>query len=283
MTSRSQNRTKRQDRPDPRLQHTFLTSDVPAGEVFQHAHPAGTVVALVQPVALDDGTMVYFPSPNFVAFYLIESKRHSDRGERLRNRTLTDSHVDAIGTRTIKNQQLAFDCFSELVSAVLLAYAAIEALMNDLIGNLPETATLEKLNARGETVEIRKQDMAQRLTTPEKLARVVPLATGQKTLKGTVYWERFHQLRKMRDALVHLKGNGYSNDPVRASEYGRLLRGEARNCTLDAIAIVEKIRPDYLSNAAREALGIPIVEDGSNNESRNDKSQVKQDTEAHGA
>jgi hypothetical protein len=148
---------------------------------------------------------------------------------------------------------LAFDCFSELVSAVLLAYAAVEALLNDLVGNLPELATLDKVNAKGETVRLGKEDMARRLSTPEKLDRIVPLATGQKTLKGTIYWEKFQR---------HLKGNGYSNDPVQTSEYGRLLRGEAKDCTLDAIAIIEKIKPDYLSNAARETLGIPIVDAG---------------------
>ncbi|WP_262061066.1 hypothetical protein [Streptomyces sp. STR69] len=259
MASKSRSQRKRQSRPDPRLQHTFLAQDTPAGGVLQHAHPAGSLVALVQPVALDDGTILHFPSPNFVAFYLVESKRHSDRGERLRNRALADVRVNSSGDRTINNQELAFDCFSEMVSAVLLAYAAVEALLNDLIGKLPEEATLDKENAKGETVKLGKQDMALRLSTPEKLDRVAPLATGQKSIKGTVYWAKFQRLRKMRDALVHLKGNGYSNDPVQTSEYGKLLRGEAKDCALDAIAIVEIITPGYLSNVAREALGIAIL------------------------
>ncbi|MFF6961074.1 hypothetical protein [Streptomyces sp. NPDC008317] len=169
---------------------------------------------------------------------------------------------------------------SELVSAVLLAYAAVEALLNDLIANLPDQATLDKVNAKGETVTLGKQDMARRLSTPEKLDRIIPLPTGKPGIKGTVYWERFQHLRRTRDGLVHLKESGYSNDPAQPSEYGRLLRGEARSCTLDAIAIVEKVGPAYLSDVARASLGIPLVSPQTSTV-RNQVGDGR--TEAHGA
>jgi hypothetical protein len=51
---------------------------VPAGGALRFPHKAGTVVAAIMPVRMPDGQVICFPAPRFVAFDLIEAKRHLD-------------------------------------------------------------------------------------------------------------------------------------------------------------------------------------------------------------
>lgn len=77
-------------------------------------------------------------------------------------------------------------------------------------------------------------------STPDKLHHVIPEITGEPSIKGTAYWERFVRVRRMRDALVHVKEGNYSADPDNPSTYGMLLRGDADDCVLDVCALITK-------------------------------------------
>lgn len=177
----------------------------------------------------------------------------------MRERALSHLRILQDGTVTITDKQSVLDCFAELVEAVLLSYAAVEALVNEMIESLDDSVTVVRANAKGVEVELSKTEMVRRMSTTEKIDIVIPLVTGQSSIKGTVFWERFVRLRRVRDALVHIKEGGYSNDPEHPSEYGMLLRGDADDCVLDACALVERLRPDALSEAARTALKIPSI------------------------
>lgn len=75
----------KESRPDPRQNHTFLAEDIPAGGPLVFPHQAGALVGSVMPVPMPDGRLIWFPAPSFTALYLVEAKRHLDRGE--------DAHV----------------------------------------------------------------------------------------------------------------------------------------------------------------------------------------------
>jgi hypothetical protein len=107
--------------------------------------------------------------------------------------------------------------------------------------------------------DLTKAEIVRRLSTPNKLHKVIPIVTGERSIKGTVYWERFVRVRRMRDALVHVKEGNYSTDPDDPSTYGLLLRGDADDCVLDVCALVTKLDPSRLSEAARKALKMPTV------------------------
>ncbi len=51
--------------------------DVPAGGALSFPHKAGTIVAPVMPVRMQDDRVVYFPVPSFAAFYLVEANATS--------------------------------------------------------------------------------------------------------------------------------------------------------------------------------------------------------------
>jgi hypothetical protein len=146
-----------------------------------------------------------------------------------------------------------------MTKAVLLSYAAIEAVVNEMIESQDDAFTIKHSNAHGEEQELGKAEVVRRLSTPDKLHRVIPQITGEPSIKGTVHWEQFVRVRRMRDALVHVKEGNYSADPDNPSTYGMLLRGDADDCVLDVCALITKLDADRLSEAARKTLKIPTV------------------------
>jgi hypothetical protein len=101
-----------------------------------------------------------------------------------------------------------------------MSYAAIEAVVNEMIESQDDAFTITHTNAHGDEQELGKADMVRRLNTADKLHRVIPEITGEPSVKGTIYWERFVRVRRMRNALVHVKEGNYSADPDNPSAYG---------------------------------------------------------------
>ena len=95
------------------------------------------------------------------------------------------------GEVTITGKQIVLDCFVELVEAVLLSYAAVEALVNERIESLDGSGGVKRANARGIEAELGKAEMACRMSTGEKLDTAIPLVTGESPFKGTTFLERF--------------------------------------------------------------------------------------------
>jgi hypothetical protein len=73
------------------------------------------------------------------------------------------------GTVTITDKQIVLDCFAELVEAMLLSYAAVEALVNERIESLDGSVRVKRANAPGIEAELGKAEMACRMSTGEKL------------------------------------------------------------------------------------------------------------------
>jgi hypothetical protein len=94
------------------------------------------------------------------------------------------------------------DCCTELAEAVLLSYAAVEALVNEMIESLDGSVRVKRANARGIDVGLGRAEMFCRLNIGEKLDTAIPLVTGESSIKGTTFLERFVRLRRIRDALV---------------------------------------------------------------------------------
>jgi hypothetical protein len=194
-----------------------------------------------------------FAVPQVVTFYLIEAKKARDRAERRRKAALRARRESDDGMSTLTDQAAVLDALAGLTTAVLLSFAAIEALANACIEKLEEDVTLP-VERNGVTVNIGKADMIRSLRISEKLDRAVPLFTAEPSIKGTQPWENYVHLRRMRDNLVHVKELGYSNDPDEPSVFGGLLRGSASGCVEDAVAVVEALQPTWLNDAARGAL-----------------------------
>jgi hypothetical protein len=210
-------------------------------------------VRLVSPLRLRDGEVVSFGAPDVVAFFLIEAKKARDKGERRRKAALRSRTDNTDGSVHLGNEAAVLDALAALTTAVLSSFSAVEALANTCIDDLPDNALLA-LEKNGVVTDVDKDAMVRSLRISEKLDRAVPLLTGAPSIKGTKAWERYVHLRRMRDNLVHVKQRGYSKDPDEPTVFGMLLRGDASDCVEDAVAVVDALRPDWLTEGAREKL-----------------------------
>jgi hypothetical protein len=91
------------------------------------------------------------------------------------------------GRVTITDKQIVLDCFAELVEAMLLSYAAVEALVNKRIESLDGSVRVKRTNARGIEAELGKAEMACRMSTGKKLGTAIPLVTRESSIKGTTF------------------------------------------------------------------------------------------------
>ena len=140
---------------------------------------------------------------------------------------------------------------------MILAVAAIEAHANDMIGRLPEDAMLElPMRLARETIPVmRNKSGMDRLRLGEKLARTAPLLHGSESIKGTVAWQKYKRLSRIRNSLVHQRREAV-NDPLKPSPFGRLLLGEGSSAPEDAAKVIEALEPGWLPEPVRPELGL---------------------------
>ncbi len=240
-------------KPDPRVTHTQVVEDavISGMEVKK-----GTWLRSGGAVRLGDGRHLIFGSPQVVAFYLIEAKRALERAERRRRGALKAIQNQGM-VHMATDEEAVLDALGGLTTAVLLSFAGIEALANACIEALPDGSTLTVERQDG-PVAVGKERMVRSLRISEKLDLAVPMLTGDPSVKGTAAWESYVRIRRMRDSLVHVKDLGYSDDPDSPSVFGQLLRGYASTCVNDAVSVVIALRPDWLSPAARQSLGVQV-------------------------
>src|SRR5712691_752173 len=103
------------------------------GVAFDEPH----VMVLIEPIRLPSGDDLFFQSPFVVPFYLLKAKALRDAGEPKRRTTLSQTKREADGALRPFDPVAALDALEDLALAVILAAAAIEAHVNDMIGRLP--------------------------------------------------------------------------------------------------------------------------------------------------
>jgi hypothetical protein len=213
----------------------------------------------VDRLRLPDGKILAFHAPSMPAFYLVTAKGLRDSGERERKRVMRGigpaRHRGDWADVDVKNDSLAMDAIGKLASAVILAAGAVEAYANEAIDRLDAKDTVE-IKRRGETKTIARPDMVRQLNLEEKLDLVVPKVAGTTSIKAREPWPRFKRLNELRGEVVHVKARGRTDDPDIPSVLGRLLLGEGSKCVEDAAAVIVAYEPNWLPEAARNALGL---------------------------
>jgi hypothetical protein len=230
VAERKRKHTKREPpkkRLDPRTRHVEVTGR--DGVELAESQRWETI----QPMKLDTGKLVYFAAPFAWVLLLQLAVDHLKRGEKARRRALASAAPFNVGD-VLEDQVSSHDALGYLTAAVVLSFAAIEAYANEQIDNLAENATL---TVGGK--EIARDDMARNLSTNEKLKKAVPLAKSRPSIAGdSTLWQKFTDLKHLRDELVHLKERGYSPDPDETTAYAHLLRGDAADCAADAATLI---------------------------------------------
>lgn len=104
--------------------------------------PPGHWIVAVSPVFMDDERELQWHPPQPVAFSLVEAKRLCDRAVPRRLGIIGNLESRSNGTYQPTNQHKALDVVADLWSAVLHSFAAVEAIANDSIDQLPPDAVV---------------------------------------------------------------------------------------------------------------------------------------------
>lgn len=201
----------------------------------------GDWLVVVSPVDREDGERLAWHPPQPVAFNLIEAQRHRDLGVQRRRAIMGNLKRRSDGSLGPRDTRAALDCLSSLSAAVLFSFTAIESLANHAIDMLPAETVITRKGR-----EVAQADMVRSLGIDDKLKRAVPLLDGATSIAGTTTWERYRDLKFLRDELLHVKERGYDPDPSVRTAYDRLMLGEADGCVNDALAVVQGAFPGFL-------------------------------------
>lgn len=125
---------------DPRLAAS------PATAIGDELLSPGTWVVLVE---MDDGRELQWHPPQPVAFSLVEAKKLCDRAVPARRQIVGNLVRRDNGTYMPTNSHRTLDVLSDLWSAVLHSFAAVEAIANDSIDRLPRTLSSRSVRRTG--------------------------------------------------------------------------------------------------------------------------------------
>lgn len=211
------------------------------------------VAVVIEPVRLSGTETLYFQSPFVVPFYLLKAAELRDVAEPKRLVAVSETVKTLDGSLRPRDPAVALDAIEDLSLAVILSASAIEAHVNDVIGRLPESAMVEvPTRIAGTTVAVMRDRAAMlRLPMPDKVSKAAPLLSGARQIKGTVAWQHFRHLVRLRNALVH-QHRVAVNDPDNPSVFGRLLLGEGNFAPERAVGVIDALEPGWFPPEHRE-------------------------------
>ena len=103
----------------------------------------------------------------------------------------------------VEGTPVLFDYLEQAMSAAMSAYAAIEAFCNNVIVDRSRGPIMLKRHKGVETMS--PEEVERRVTTDEKLKRIVPDLLGYPTPAGKAVWQRYVKLKNLRDSVTHFK------------------------------------------------------------------------------
>lgn len=96
-----------------------------------------------------------------------------------------------------------FDYMELAITAAMSSYAAVEAFCNSVV--IEKASAPIKLKRKKDWVEYSPEDVERKVTTDEKLKRIVPDLLGVPTPAGKKEWQQYVVLKDLRDSVTHFK------------------------------------------------------------------------------
>lgn len=275
---------ERDDLGDWRFQAvTSLAADIPAAYPGGPSHKAGAPVYLMIRTETGDHPDLLFRTPNAAALALQSGFHAAERASALWPQIIFEEVHTPEGkgeSVALASMPILFDYFEECAAAATASFRAIEAFANQIVGNhvrdpitLPRRKRLEifqlSIRRRFPFVRLQKtktsetlhaKEIEQRISTEEKIAVVIPAIAKRRTLKGKCEWQRFVELRDVRNATIHFKsGDQYpmSGKTTTDSLYYLLLNRDPQIYPRTALAMIWNLRvetdaPRWLAHLAEK-------------------------------
>jgi hypothetical protein len=163
--------------------------------------PKGARVTVVSVAQLSKKKQLTIPLPNATALLLNSSATAYASAQEIRESNDIDNpRKNQVSFVSDKD---AFDYLERMIEAILLAFTALEAFVNETIPEDFEYAH----NARSKIIlEVKdKPNIERHVSIDEKLKAVLPEVLKCTSPTGSRSWQQYTQLKKTRDRLIHMK------------------------------------------------------------------------------
>lgn len=182
-------------------------AQVPIGDVVQQ-RPAWQMTAWES-----DMEVCSFQAPSIPALHLRTSWRAASRACAAKARTswlrspprFASFGFGEKGARQVREESTVhlFDYFEETMTAVMSAYAALEAYCNiKLVELLKGSMEVER---KGKAQLMSAQEIEQHISTAQKLVDLLPRLVGCASPVGISEWPQFKLVQEIRNSVTHFK------------------------------------------------------------------------------
>lgn len=163
--------------------------------------PKGSRITVSSVVQLTKKKHLTIPLPNATALLLNSSANAFAAARLIRNSSNIDN--PARSEVAFNSDKEAFDYIERMIEAVVLAFTALEAFVNE---SIPEDFVYARY-AQSEIIleATNKTNIERYLSIDEKLTSVLPEVLKCSSPKGSRSWQEYRQLKKTRDRLIHMK------------------------------------------------------------------------------
>lgn len=196
--------TQRPKRRERRRWTSTLAEPVPEGPGGQPAHAAGSEIAVIDVIDVPGIGPVSIPVPRPSAMLLDAAEAHLRRAERIRptaTRQVARARWIQPGFEMrFTNERLVYDFLEEAMAGVVLAHAALDNLLNELVP--PDFTFTDDKNQVWSAERIQGYMGVER-----RLTQVAPIATGRSDLREEAadVVHRVLELKRLRDDVGHAK------------------------------------------------------------------------------
>lgn len=187
---------------------TKLAKNLPAAYSGGPSHEVGSPVYYTTLTKDSKGNYIGFITPSPPALALSIAANGAKRAKGLRESLALKHAVTPYGSGwSVANENIVhlFDYFEQCMVTVTFSFQALETFCNDVIANnLSGTFELQRSN---KLLHVSSDELQKLASTEEKLASVVPTILGLESPKGNKVWQRFKELKDVRDSTIHLKSS----------------------------------------------------------------------------
>lgn len=221
-----------------------LANELPAAFPGGPSHPPGSF-------AYPAPTLVRYPTYNAIGFItpsptamaLNIAASAASAAVVLRGQIIFQSGLAPVGSvKMVTHQSLPtlFDYFEQCMIAVAFSFQSLEAFSNQVI-QAHVKGTFRVLR-KGQPRELSADDLERETPTEEKLATVLPSLLTIKSPKGQRLWERFVELKRVRDSTIHLKSLDAQSRLDAESLYFQFLNHNAKEFPRAALEMIQHFR-----------------------------------------
>lgn len=163
--------------------------------------PEGARIAVISVIRLHKTKTLAITIPNATALMLNASARAFTEARGIRDQSGIDKSIRE--EVSFPSDMSAFDYVERMMEAILLAFTALEAFVNE---SIPDDYVYARFLRSSVILEATsKEDTERYVSIDDKLTLVLPEILGCASPKGSRCWQEFKALKDARDRIVHMK------------------------------------------------------------------------------